>query len=53
MKNVILALGIAAGLMAAPALALTPDAANPADVETLSDTQTDALIAVLSGLPRL
>jgi hypothetical protein len=52
MKNVILALSVAASLMAAPAFAVSSGLTNPTEAETLSDTQADALIAILSGLPR-
>jgi len=52
MKNVILSLGVALGLVAAPAFANSSGNANPTSLETLSDAQSDALIAILSGLPR-
>lgn len=52
MKNVILALGVALSLAASPALAITSGTTDPVDLETLSDAQLDALVSILSGLPR-
>ena len=53
MKNVILAAATVLGFVAGPAFAVSSGDANPTSVETLTDTQMDALVAVLSGLPRL
>lgn len=52
MKNVILSLGLALGLSVAPAIASTSGVSEPVEIETLSDAQLDALVAILSGLPR-
>lgn len=52
MKNVILSLAAALSLVAGPALAVSSGVTNPTSAETLSDAQTDALVAILSGLPR-
>lgn len=52
MKNLIFALSVALSFLAAPAFAVSSGLTNPTEAETLSDTQTDALIAILSGLPR-
>ena len=52
MKNVILTLGVVLSLAAGPAFAVSSGVSNPTTLETLSDAQTDALVAILSGLPR-
>ncbi|RLJ40773.1 hypothetical protein BCF46_3344 [Litoreibacter meonggei] len=52
MKNLILTLGVALGLLAGPVLADSSGGSNPTDLETLSDAQLDALVSILSGLPR-
>jgi hypothetical protein len=50
MKPIIIAFTLALGLMAGPALA--QGSAPAFDLTTLSDEQRDALVAILSGLPR-
>ena len=54
MKNVILTLGVVFSLIAGPVLADSSSASesSQSDLKTLSDAQLDALVAILSGLPR-
>ncbi|SFR65577.1 hypothetical protein [Litoreibacter janthinus] len=52
MRNLFLALGVALSLSALPAVAGSSGVAEPTDLETLSDAQLDALVSILSGLPR-
>ena len=51
MKNAILSLAVALGLLAGPALAQNTSEAS-VDLGSLTTDQRDALIAILSGLPR-
>lgn len=52
MKKLILSLGVAQSLLAGPILADSSGVSNPTDLETLSDAQLDALVSILSCLPR-
>ena len=52
MKNVILSFGVVLGLLGGPAIADSTDQSSPTNLETLSETQLDALVSILSGLPR-
>lgn len=51
MKNAILSLAVAIGVLAGPAIAQNTSEAG-AELGTLTQDQRDALIAILSGLPR-
>ncbi|SDX69017.1 hypothetical protein [Litoreibacter albidus] len=52
MKKLIISLGVVASLLTGPAVANTNGQVETSDLETLSDVQLDALISILSGLPR-
>lgn len=51
MKNAILSLAVAFGLLAGPALAQNSSESG-LEAGSLTSDQRDALIAILSGLPR-
>ncbi|PTX57260.1 hypothetical protein C8N43_1927 [Litoreibacter ponti] len=51
MKRILLSLGVALSLLAGPALA-SEAASTSVDLGNLSPDQLDALISILSGLPR-
>jgi hypothetical protein len=52
MKSAIMSLALVISLIASPAVAVTSGVSNPTDLKTLSDAQLDALVSILSGLPR-
>jgi hypothetical protein len=52
MKSTIMSLAVVISLIAAPAVAVSSGVSNPTDLKTLSDAQLDALVSILSGLPR-
>ncbi|WP_281859655.1 hypothetical protein [Litoreibacter halocynthiae] len=52
MKNVILSFGVVLGLLGGPAIADSTDQSGQTGLETLSEAQLDALVSILSGLPR-
>lgn len=52
MKTAFLSLGVALALLTAPVSASTAETTTSVDLETLSEDQLDALVSILSGLPR-